>query len=64
MAGRQFLDRRQFGLADRADLARAAGLERAAGRRIHGEGRSPSSTMCFFLTDVSAIGTADSSASV
>ena len=29
-----------------------------------GEGISPLSTMCFLLTEVSAIGTADSSASV
>ncbi len=29
-----------------------------------GEGNSPVSTMCFFDTEVSAIGTADSSASV
>ena len=42
----------------------AAGLEGAAGRRVDGDGISPLSTTLRLVTRVSAMGTADSSASV
>jgi TolB-like protein/class 3 adenylate cyclase/tetratricopeptide (TPR) repeat protein len=61
VAGRELADRRLLLLADLPELARAAGLERARGG-LTVEGMSPSSTMCFFSTAVSAIGIAHSSA--